>query len=543
MNDHPEDRRTRGPSQADVPASPPAGPGARIQGGSIRLFRVAGIDVLLHWSWFLFALLRLQPRGPEDSLALANYAWQGWYAVEYLTLFGIVLLHEFGHVLACRSVGGVAQRIVLWPLGGVAFVDPPPRPGAVLWSIAAGPLVNALLLAPTIGFWLACRAAGWQETAPDVYQFAAGLAWINGYLLLFNVLPVYPLDGGRILQALLWFILGRARSLLAAAAVGLLTGLSLLVFAIVRRSLDWGVLAGFALFFSLGGIQSARGLLRMRAAPRRKEAACPGCGASPPRGKFWLCLRCLAEFDVFATGGNCLNCGTPLLTEVLCPACDRSRPYREWHGEPLPPGPPEGERPPEPARADPARQPTGTAPPPTVVQRVVWGTIFAAFALILCGLPNVDKQPLGLIVWTAGGAILGAGWAGGLTRSWRSSQARQKLRGTWILVDEDGQDLRVHTAGPRRLILNVPTYEERVGDQRDVRGGCWFDPLAEPHAISFTPKTGPDAGTPRQGIYRLEGKTLTVCLAYPGHPRPTAFVAQPAVQQVRIYRRGGKAGA
>ena len=62
--------------------------------------------------------------------------------LEYLALFGIVLLHEFGHALACRQVGGTADRIMLWPLGGVAYVNPPSRPGATLWSLAAGPLVN-----------------------------------------------------------------------------------------------------------------------------------------------------------------------------------------------------------------------------------------------------------------------------------------------------------------------------------------------------------------------------------------------------------------
>ena len=60
--------------------------------------------------------------------------------------FLIVLLHEFGHALACRQVGGTANQIVLWPLGGVAYVNPPQRPGATLWSIAAGPLVNVALL-------------------------------------------------------------------------------------------------------------------------------------------------------------------------------------------------------------------------------------------------------------------------------------------------------------------------------------------------------------------------------------------------------------
>jgi uncharacterized protein (TIGR03067 family) len=177
-----------------------------------------------------------------------------------------------------------------------------------------------------------------------------------------------------------------------------------------------------------------------------------------------------------------------------------------------------------------------------VAQRAVWGAVFAALALALCGLPKAEEQPLGLIVWTAGGAILGATSAGAMTRAWRNAQARGKLRGTWCQVEEDGQNTLGGAEEPRRLILNAPAYEERVGDRRERRGACWTDPQAEPPAISFTPVTGPDAGKPRPGIYRLEGKLLTVCLAYPGHPRPTAFLAQPGVQQVRVYRRGGKAG-
>jgi uncharacterized protein (TIGR03067 family) len=176
-----------------------------------------------------------------------------------------------------------------------------------------------------------------------------------------------------------------------------------------------------------------------------------------------------------------------------------------------------------------------------VAQRVVWGLIFAVFALALCGLPNAEKQPLDLIVWTVGGAILGATSAGALTRAWWNALARKKLGGTWRLVEENGQEILGGEEEPRRLTLNGLLYEERVGTRRDMRGACWTDPLTEPPAISFTPKTGPDAGTPRQGIYRLEGKILTVCLAYPGHPRPTAFLTQPDVQQVRLYRRGGKA--
>jgi len=91
--------------------------------GSIRLFQFSGIEVFLHWSWFLVAAYEIQGRA-------GRYSSITWNVLEYLALFLIVLLHEFGHSLACRQVGGRANQIVLWPLGGVAYVDPPPRPGA-----------------------------------------------------------------------------------------------------------------------------------------------------------------------------------------------------------------------------------------------------------------------------------------------------------------------------------------------------------------------------------------------------------------------------
>src|SRR5436190_19289872 len=107
--------------------------------GSIPLFRLFGVNVYLHWSWFIVAIYEINSRRGE-------YSTPAWNLAEYVALFVIVLLHEFGHALACRSVGGEANQIMLWPLGGVAYVSPPPRPGAMLWSIAAGPLVNVMLL-------------------------------------------------------------------------------------------------------------------------------------------------------------------------------------------------------------------------------------------------------------------------------------------------------------------------------------------------------------------------------------------------------------
>src|SRR5438552_16463331 len=85
--------------------------------GSIHLFRIAGVDVFLHWSWFLVAAFEISGR-------TRTYSSLSWNILEYLALFSIVLLHEYGHALACRQVGGIANRIVLWPLGGVALCGP-----------------------------------------------------------------------------------------------------------------------------------------------------------------------------------------------------------------------------------------------------------------------------------------------------------------------------------------------------------------------------------------------------------------------------------
>jgi Zn-dependent protease len=153
--------------------------------GIIPLFRVAGIQVYLHFTWFIVAAL-------EIFRFAHRYHNPVWAVAEYLTLFLIVLLHEFGHAFACRQTGGQANQIVLWPLGGVAFVKPPPRPGAYLWSIAAGPLVNAALFPVFTTPIFAAIQLHWRATAPDLSHFVLSIALINGFLLFFNLLPIYP---------------------------------------------------------------------------------------------------------------------------------------------------------------------------------------------------------------------------------------------------------------------------------------------------------------------------------------------------------------
>jgi Zn-dependent protease len=290
--------------------------------GSIRLFRFAGIDVFLHWSWFLVAVYEIQSRK-------GNYSSITWQVLEYLALFLIVMIHEFGHALACRHVGGRANQIVLWPLGGVAYVDPPPRPGATLWSIAAGPLVNVALLpvlyvAVTLG-----GSAGWGVTAPDLYRLLLAVQLINKWLLIFNILPIYPLDGGQILRSLLWFVMGRARSLMVATILGLVGVAGFIVLAIFEQSIWYGAIAVFMLMNCWGGLQHARALLRFAKLPRREGFLCPACKTAPPLGEFWKCGKCGQAFDTFQTQAVCPNCRTQFAA-TKCLDCGAEHPVGEW---------------------------------------------------------------------------------------------------------------------------------------------------------------------------------------------------------------------
>src|SRR5436305_3408252 len=271
--------------------------------GSIHLFRLFGVDVFLHWWWFLVAVYEIQSRA-------GRYSSITWNVFEYLALFLIVLMHEFGHALACRQVGGKADRIVLWPLGGVAYVDPPQRPGATLWSIAAGPLVNVALIPVLLAVNSFARTSGWAVSMPDIYKLIRAVLYINVGLLIFNILPIYPLDGGQILRSLLWFVLGRARSLFVATIVGLLGVVGGIGLAIYSRDAWLGIMAFYLLMNCWGGLKHAQDLLKMAKLPRRDAFQCPSCKTAPPIGEYWKWSNCGPAFDTFQTGAVCPNCRT-----------------------------------------------------------------------------------------------------------------------------------------------------------------------------------------------------------------------------------------
>ena len=297
--------------------------------GSFRLFRLFGIDVFLHWSWLLIAVYQVsRTRGYTSPI---------WAVLEYLALFGIVLIHEFGHALACRQVGGQANLILLWPFGGVAYVSPPQRPGATLWSIAAGPLVNVALVPVLTGLVYLSRALGWPDALPDAHYCLRTIWFINIALLIFNLLPVYPLDGGQILRSLLWYPFGRARSLMVAAVIGFIGLTGLLIFAVRNEAVWMAILLLVIVLPSCWrGFQEAQALMKLAKAPRHDNLACPSCHVAPVAGNYWVCNHCRTAFDAFNTRAACPQCGAQFAA-TACMECGILSPLSEWAKPPVMP--------------------------------------------------------------------------------------------------------------------------------------------------------------------------------------------------------------
>lgn len=308
------------PDPETSPSRPPESPSPAMP-GSLLLFRLGGTKVYIHFSWFIAAYFLLKDRPvPYSSIE--------WDIAEYVAGFGLVLLHEFGHVFACRQTGGVADRVVLWPLGGLAFVAPPPRPSAELWTTAAGPLVNLLFLPVLIplAFFLAPETEA--EAPTDLARFVGALAWFNVVILVFNLLPIFPLDGGRLLQAVLWRWMSRPTALAIAAGIGIIGAAGFGLLAIAGEAWWLAFVSAFLLVGALGGIAQAKRLAQMQRVERRTAWVCPNCGNSPPVGAFWRCGHCAASFDLFAPS----SCPKSLAhaSDVSCPECNRHLTAAEW---------------------------------------------------------------------------------------------------------------------------------------------------------------------------------------------------------------------
>lgn len=224
---------------------------------ALRLGRFAGIEVFLHWT---FALL---------------LGWVGWLtwrdsgslvAVAYgiglvLGLFFCVLLHEYGHALTARRFGIGTRRITLLPIGGVALLDGmPERPREEVAIALAGPLVN-VVIAAFLALWLRLGGADGNGIVPVLLR-------ANLLLAAFNMTPAFPMDGGRVLRALLWMWKPLPRATWIAALVGRVVAVGFAAYGVVTRN---PVIVLIAIFVWYAGGAEARAVeARER---RRAEAA------------------------------------------------------------------------------------------------------------------------------------------------------------------------------------------------------------------------------------------------------------------------------
>jgi Zn-dependent protease/CBS domain-containing protein len=180
--------------------------GAAVFGRSITLFKIFGFAIRIDPSWFIVVVLftwtfsaQLFPQ-MVPGLSRTTYLGMGIAAV--LGLFLSVILHELSHALTARRFGIEMRGITLFIFGGVAeMTNEPPHPKAELWIAAAGPIASFAIALAAFGLTVLATTAG---LAVPVVRVLGFLAYINVTLAVFNLIPAFPLDGGRILRSILW---------------------------------------------------------------------------------------------------------------------------------------------------------------------------------------------------------------------------------------------------------------------------------------------------------------------------------------------------
>lgn len=241
-------------------------------GWSLKLFRIAGVTVRIHLLTVVYMLGQLLWSIPTSHGGIA------FVAPAMLALFVIVLAHEFGHCFASRYAGGAADRIVMLPWGGLALTQPREDWRAHFITTAGGPLTNvALLPVFALLLWVTgegdkvlfdprsplAAIAGIAGSSSVVTVLKVQLWWLhccNIYVLAFNLLlPMYPFDGGRLVQALLWSRMGRRRSMEISTLVGLGGAMVLAVAALLVEKALLVLIAVFGAWACWMEMRRARG--------------------------------------------------------------------------------------------------------------------------------------------------------------------------------------------------------------------------------------------------------------------------------------------
>ena len=226
--------------------------------GSFRLVRLFGIDIRLHFSWvFIFLLVAWSLAG---SYLPANY--RGWSVNTYwvvgiiasVLLFACVLIHELSHSLLAMSRGYKVRGITLFFLGGVSEIEEEAaQAGEEFWIALVGPLAS---LALGIIFWgLLVIVAGNNSPLEAIFQY---LAFINVALAIFNLIPAFPLDGGRVLKSIVWKITGSvSKANTFASITGSVLGFGIIGLGVFLALTTRNFISGLWLVFIGWFIQSA----------------------------------------------------------------------------------------------------------------------------------------------------------------------------------------------------------------------------------------------------------------------------------------------
>jgi stage IV sporulation protein FB len=231
-------------------------------GGSFKIGRAFGIDIKVHWTFFLllifFAFLGFQESG--------NVLGGVVTALVIVALFFCVLLHEFGHSLVAQRFGIEVPDITLLPIGGLARLKSlPEKPWDEVKIALAGPLVN-VVLAP-IFFLLAYLLGADLLALPDLLrgvsslgQVLVYLGYINVALALFNLLPAFPMDGGRVLRGLLAARFGPVRATDISSSVGQFFAMAFFLIGLLSNQFLLALVAVFIFF----GASGERDMVRQR---------------------------------------------------------------------------------------------------------------------------------------------------------------------------------------------------------------------------------------------------------------------------------------
>jgi Zn-dependent protease len=229
-------------------------------GGSFKIGRFSNIDVKVHWTFLLllafYAFVGYQTSGSLVGALTATAV--------IMALFICVLLHEFGHSLVAQRLGIEIHDITLLPIGGVSNLESlPEKPSDEVKISAAGPLVSVVLALIFFGVGLLLGAVPRAPTDlfagfGSVGQFFFYLGYLNVVLAIFNLLPAFPLDGGRILRGLLATRLGAVRATTVASVVGQVFAAAFFIGGLLGGNLLLALVAVFIFFGASGEAQMVR---------------------------------------------------------------------------------------------------------------------------------------------------------------------------------------------------------------------------------------------------------------------------------------------